>query len=54
MIKHVVFFKFKPEAGPVERRAVINQLKALPDKIDGAYYFDISPGTFDYASLYWF
>jgi hypothetical protein len=26
----------------------------LPDKIDGAYYFDISPGTFDYASLYWF
>jgi hypothetical protein len=26
----------------------------LPDKIDGAYYFDISPGTLDYASLYWY
>jgi hypothetical protein len=26
----------------------------LPDKIDGAFYFDISAGTFDYASFYWF
>jgi endoglucanase len=26
----------------------------LPDPIDGAYYFDISAGTFDYASFYWF
>jgi stress responsive alpha/beta barrel protein len=41
MIKHVVFFKFKPEAGPAERRAVINQLKALPDKIDVIRSFEI-------------
>jgi hypothetical protein len=34
MIKHVVFFKFKPEAGADARREVINQLRALPDKID--------------------
>ncbi len=26
----------------------------LPDPIDGAYYFDISAGTFEYASFYWF
>lgn len=41
MIKHVVFFKFKPEAGPAERRAVINQLRALPDKIDVIRSFEI-------------
>jgi len=26
----------------------------LPDPIDGAYYFDVSAGTFDYASFYWY
>ncbi|HTA88740.1 MAG TPA: hypothetical protein VK745_04170, partial [Polyangiaceae bacterium] len=26
----------------------------LPDEIDGGYYFDISAGTFDYASFYWY
>jgi hypothetical protein len=26
----------------------------LPAPIDGAYYFDISAGMFDYASFYWF
>ncbi|HEX3773806.1 MAG TPA: hypothetical protein VHV51_05030 [Polyangiaceae bacterium] len=26
----------------------------LPAAIDGAYYFDISSGTFEYASFYWF
>ncbi len=26
----------------------------LPGEIDGAYYFDISAGTFDYASFYWY
>jgi hypothetical protein len=26
----------------------------LPAQIDGAYYFDISAGEFDYASFYWF
>ena len=41
MIKHVVFFKFKPEAGASERRAVIAQLRALPDKIDVIRSFEI-------------
>lgn len=34
MIKHVVFFKFKPEAGDDARRDVVNHLRELPDKID--------------------
>lgn len=41
MIKHVVFFKFKPEANQAVRRAVINQLRALPDKIDVIRSFEI-------------
>jgi hypothetical protein len=34
MIKHVVFFKFKPEISGDERRSVLDELRALPDKID--------------------
>jgi Stress responsive A/B Barrel Domain len=34
MIKHVVFFKFKPEASSNERREVVDQLRSLPDNID--------------------
>jgi stress responsive alpha/beta barrel protein len=34
MIKHVVFFKFKPEVSADERRAALDELRALPDKID--------------------
>ena len=41
MIKHVVFFKFKPEAPADARREVINQLRALPDKIDVIRSFEI-------------
>jgi hypothetical protein len=41
MIKHVVFFKFKPEASAAERRAVVDQLRALPDKIDVIRSFEI-------------
>jgi len=26
----------------------------LPSKVDGAYYFDISAGEHDYASMYWY
>jgi endoglucanase len=26
----------------------------LPSKVDGAYYFDVSAGEHDYASLYWY
>jgi hypothetical protein len=38
----------------VNGRTVMCAELPLPDKIDGAYYFDISAGTFDYASFYWF
>jgi hypothetical protein len=41
MIKHVVFFKFKPEAGPSERRAAVEQLRKLPDKIDVIRSFEV-------------
>lgn len=34
MIRHIVFFKFKPEAGARERAEVLNDLRALPGKID--------------------
>jgi hypothetical protein len=34
MIRHVVFFKFKPEVSTAERRTVLDELRALPDKID--------------------
>jgi hypothetical protein len=26
----------------------------LPSKVDGAYYFDVSAGEHEYASLYWY
>jgi endoglucanase len=38
----------------VNGRTVMCAEVPLPDKIDGAYYFDISAGTFKYASFYWF
>jgi hypothetical protein len=41
MIRHVVFFKFKPEAGAADRKAVLNQLRALPDKIDVIRSFEV-------------
>lgn len=34
MIKHVVFFKFRPESSEAERKAVLDEMRALPDKID--------------------
>jgi hypothetical protein len=34
MIRHVVFFKFKPETGRDERGEALDQLRALPDKIE--------------------
>jgi hypothetical protein len=45
MIKHVVFFKFKPEASADARRGVINQLRALPDKIYVIRSFEIGEDT---------
>ncbi|MFY9607484.1 MAG: Dabb family protein [Blastocatellia bacterium] len=34
MIKHIVFLKFKPEAGAAQRQEVIEELRALPKQID--------------------
>src|SRR5262245_50938062 len=41
MIKHVVFFKFKPDVTPAERRSVLDQLRELPAKIDVIRSFEI-------------
>lgn len=55
MIKHVVFFKFKPEASDAERRSALDELRALPDKIDVIREFEVgedvlhSPRSWDAA-----
>ena len=41
MIKHVVFFKFKPETSASDRKSAINQLRTLPDKIDVIREFEV-------------
>jgi hypothetical protein len=41
MIKHIVFFKFKPEASESARREVLDELRALPDKIDVIRTFEV-------------
>ncbi|HJZ68528.1 MAG TPA: Dabb family protein [Blastocatellia bacterium] len=57
MIRHIVFFKFKPEAGPAERQAILKELRALPDKIDVIRSFEVgedimrSPRAWDMAEI---
>jgi hypothetical protein len=41
MIRHVVFFKFKPESSRDERREALDQLRALPDKIEVIRSFEV-------------
>src|ERR1051325_718612 len=41
MIRHVVFFKFNPEATVSQRKEVIAGLRALPDKIDAIRTFEL-------------
>ncbi len=41
MIRHVVFFKFKPEASASARKSVLDDLRALPDKIDVIRSFEV-------------
>lgn len=41
MIRHVVFFKFKPEAPASRRSSVLDELRALPDKIDVIRSFEV-------------
>ena len=40
MIRHVVFFKFKPESA-AHRTEVLDQLRALPDKIGVIRSFEV-------------
>ena len=41
MIKHVVFFKFKPDISAAEREAGISALRGLPGKIDFIRSFEL-------------
>jgi hypothetical protein len=41
MIRHVVFIKFKPEADAGKRKAVLEELRALPDKIEVIRSFEV-------------
>ncbi|HWP43785.1 MAG TPA: Dabb family protein [Blastocatellia bacterium] len=41
MIKHVVFFKFKPEVSRDERSEALGELRALPEKIDVIRSFEV-------------
>ena len=49
MIRHVVFFKFKPEVSAANRTAVLNQLRALPDKIDVIRSFEVGEDVMQLA-----
>jgi len=41
MIRHIVFFKFKPEADASKRKSVIEELRALREKIDVIRSFEV-------------
>ena len=41
MIRHVVFFKWKPESSERQRKQVIEELRALPDLIDVIREFEV-------------
>jgi Stress responsive A/B Barrel Domain len=41
MIKHIVFFKFKPEAAADERKQALDALRELPGKIDVIREFEV-------------
>jgi len=55
MIRHVVMFRFKEEAGEAERRSVSEGLSALPDSIPEIVRYDhgsdleLREGNFDYV-----
>lgn len=57
MIKHIVFFKFKPETTDAERKQALDGLRGLPDKIDVIREFEIgedvlrSPRSWDGALI---
>ncbi len=41
MIKHIVFLKFKPEAGAGQRMEIIEELRALPKLIDAIREYQV-------------
>lgn len=41
MIKHLVFFKFKPEIDQARREAALCELRKLPDRIDFIRSFEV-------------
>jgi len=41
MIKHVVFFRFKPETSDDQRRQALDGLRELPDKIEYIREFEL-------------
>ena len=41
MIKHIIFFKFKPESDPSERKEALDDLRALPAKISVISKFEV-------------
>ncbi|HEY6331411.1 MAG TPA: Dabb family protein [Blastocatellia bacterium] len=41
MIKHVVFFKFKPESDSSDRKSALEALRALPAKINAIRKFEV-------------
>jgi hypothetical protein len=41
MIRHVVFFKFKPETSPEDRRSALDGLRALPPKISAIIDYEV-------------
>lgn len=55
MIRHVVFFKFKPETTEAERLDLQSRLRALPEKISVIQSLEVgfdlvhSPRSFDLA-----
>jgi hypothetical protein len=49
MIKHVVFFKFKPEAPASDRKAGLDGLRALPSQIEVIRSFEVGENVLESA-----
>jgi quinol monooxygenase YgiN len=55
MIKHIVFFRFKPEVAEAEREEFLSMLRALPERISEVLSLEVgvdvvhSPRSFDAA-----
>ena len=57
MIKHIVFLKFRPDAGADQRQKIIDELRALPAQIDVIREYEVgedvlkSPRSWDVALI---